>query len=160
MKDKPYGTTVFCDDIRHEINGKMTLVGCYAAEMNFNGPAPGFLPSFAALVNIRIPKAIKFKSLALRVLKEEGKETTEILAAATEINQSDITKAVANADAESKHEQILSITVPCRWNSLEMKNSGFIKVRANLDDGPEILLGALKVNFPNQTSDAQETEKS
>ncbi len=36
----PYGYTDFCDDIRQEIAGKITLVGLYAGEMKIFGTLP------------------------------------------------------------------------------------------------------------------------
>src|SRR5215469_71646 len=40
----PTGHTVFCDDIRYEVSGKITLVGVYAGEMGFVGEFPVTLP--------------------------------------------------------------------------------------------------------------------
>src|SRR5579864_3625715 len=42
----PYGHTIFCDDIRFEINGKVTLVGIYAGDMVFGRELPATLPKF------------------------------------------------------------------------------------------------------------------
>ena len=47
----PYGFTTFCDDIRHEMGGKKTLVGIYAADMNFHGPLPITLPKFCLAIH-------------------------------------------------------------------------------------------------------------
>lgn len=153
MNTEPYGTTLFCDDIRHEVNGKMTLVGCYSSELNFNGPQPGMLPTFAALVNIRIPVSVKFNSIKLRVLKEEGDETTEILEADIEVPENKKGKVFQDLSTESTEEKMFSMTVPLQWSPLPVKESGFIKVRAYLDGGKEIRLGALKVNFPKKAPD-------
>lgn len=153
MNTEPYGTTIFCDDIRHETNGKITLVGCYTAEMNFSGPPPGLLPSFSALVNIRIPKSVHFETIKVRVLKEESSESTEIFGAEVKIPSEEREKALKGGDAESTEEKILSMIFPLQWSSLPINASGFIKVRARLDDGGEIRLGALKVNFPTDSEE-------
>lgn len=147
MIAEPYGTTIFCDDIRHEVNGKLTLVGCYSAVLNFNGPAPGLLPTFAALVNIRIPKLINFNTIKLRVLKEGGSEVDEIFEMEVGVDEKAKRAAFEGEDTKNKEEKILSMTFPLQWSPLEVKKSGFIKVRAHLDDGKEIRLGALKINF-------------
>ena len=144
---EPYGLTVFCDDIRYEVSGKLTLVGCYSSEMIFTGPAPGMIPSLAALVNIRIPKTIEFKTLKVVVIKQEGEETTEILNAKTEIDRGDLEKGIGNSTDEFGNEKIWSMTLPCNWTPFHMKEEGFIKVRAYLDDERKIKLGVLKVNF-------------
>ena len=43
---EPYGTTVFCDDIRDEVSGKRTYIGVYPNEMLVNGDFPLLLPTF------------------------------------------------------------------------------------------------------------------
>src|ERR1700730_17425735 len=42
-----YGYTIFCDDIRAEIGGKLTFVGAYTTEMFVHGTFPIILPKFA-----------------------------------------------------------------------------------------------------------------
>ena len=152
MNNEPYGTTVFCDDIRHEINGKLTLVGCYSGEMNFNGPPPGLLPSFGALVNIRVPVTMPFKVIKLRVLKEEGQEVSEILAAEVKAEEARIDDVNDAPKREELEQKVISLTFPCQWSPLSMNSAGFIKVRAYLDGDREIRLGALKVNFVSDAS--------
>ncbi|CAN7732736.1 hypothetical protein LJR220_001886 [Bradyrhizobium sp. LjRoot220] len=41
------GFTTFCDDIRFEVDGKVTMVGCYHGEMTINGGFPSTLAKFA-----------------------------------------------------------------------------------------------------------------
>jgi hypothetical protein len=46
-----YGYTIFCDDIRTEVGGKVTYVGCYAAPRMFIAtPFPVTLPKLAMAV--------------------------------------------------------------------------------------------------------------
>lgn len=40
----PSGHVVFCDDIRHEVGGKITFVGTYTQVMYINGSLPTVLP--------------------------------------------------------------------------------------------------------------------
>ena len=49
------GITIFCDDIRFEHNGKITLVGCYGPEMLISDPLPVVLPRLGMLVQLRMP---------------------------------------------------------------------------------------------------------
>lgn len=55
----------FCDDIRHEIGGKMTLVGCYAGEMIIN-ELPAVLPKLCAQITVFTPFDRPFERLILR----------------------------------------------------------------------------------------------
>ena len=43
----PYGYTIFCDDIRQEVGGKVSLVGVYRHVLFIRGDFPFTLPKFA-----------------------------------------------------------------------------------------------------------------
>lgn len=148
MNTEAYGTTVFCDDIRHEVAGKMTLVGCYLAELNFNAPAPGILPTFAALVNLRIPTSVQFERLTIRVIKETDGEVEELFKTEINLSPDDKKKAMASSIDDGDAPRIVMVNFPVRWSPIEFLKPGFIKVRGYLDDDNEIQAGALKVNFP------------
>ena len=149
MTIAPYGITVFCDDIRYEVNGKTTLVGCYSSEMNFNGPSPGVLPIFAAWVNVNIPTGNIFSNVTVKIIKIDEEGTNEIFLANVEIPEKtfeeggkpdDFTFAVGL-------EKILSLSLPVQWSPMTFSGPCLIRVLAKLDDGEEFRAGSLKVNF-------------
>lgn len=152
MNTKAYGTTVFCDDIRFEASGKLTLVGCYTGELNFIGPAPGRVPIFAALVSLRVPKGVLVEKVDLRVIKELNAERDEIFQAEFEISKDEFQKVFEPIDGGGDVEKIMSMTIPIQWSPLEFSNEGFIKVRAYLNGETEVRLGALKINFSDTLS--------
>lgn len=158
MNTEPYGTTLFCDDIRHETRGKLTLIGCYSSELNFSAPQPGLLPTFAALVNIRIPRAVKFNSIKVSVLKEEGADITKIVETAIDVPESSNNGVSEDITSGEINDIVTYITLPLQWSPLSFKEPGFIKVRAYLDGDREIRLGALKINFPNSVSENTASE--
>ncbi len=49
----PSGFVTFCDDIRHEVSGKMTLVGVYDGLMMLGGALPITLPQLCAAITFR-----------------------------------------------------------------------------------------------------------
>ena len=46
----PFGRTIFCDDIRQEIGGKISLIGVYAGGIFVLGDPPYTIPKFCMLV--------------------------------------------------------------------------------------------------------------
>lgn len=156
MTEDAYGVTVFCDDIRHEVNGKMTLVGCYASELNFSGPPPGVLPTFAALVNLRFPRETFFETLTLQVTKIEGEDSSEIFSAETKISP-DAFLDKSETDKASAGEKILSVVIPIQWTPLVIAAPALIRVRAKLDSGKEVRAGSLAINFPVTSSEGGDT---
>lgn len=45
-----FGKVTFCDDIRQEIDGKITLVGCYGADIVVNSTFPVVIPKLGIFV--------------------------------------------------------------------------------------------------------------
>src|SRR4051812_10402904 len=45
-----WGTTIFCEDIRAEVGGKITFVGVYPSEMQVHVPFPFTMPKFGLWV--------------------------------------------------------------------------------------------------------------
>ncbi|MCB1821140.1 MAG: hypothetical protein KDI73_06110 [Candidatus Competibacteraceae bacterium] len=62
--------TLFCDDIRHEINGKLSYIGVYSGALLV--PAfPATLPKLCVSVKVVTPADEPLRSLTLRVLKDD-----------------------------------------------------------------------------------------
>jgi hypothetical protein len=61
------GYTVFCDDIRFEMDGKLTLVGCYHGVMIIRGEFPATLPKFAVSVTFTQHKKVYEPKLRLKM---------------------------------------------------------------------------------------------
>lgn len=62
--------TLFCDDIRHELGGKLSFIGVYSSGL-FVPAFPATLPKLCLMVKIVTPSDEPLRSLNLRVLKDE-----------------------------------------------------------------------------------------
>ncbi|MGD0959257.1 MAG: hypothetical protein ABSB19_05555 [Methylomonas sp.] len=60
--------TIFCDDIRHELGGKVSYIGVYSGRL-FLPTFPLALPKLCLAMNIITPASRPFKRLKLSVLK-------------------------------------------------------------------------------------------
>lgn len=69
----PSGHTIFCDDIRQEITGKITLVGVYSSVM-FVAEMPTVLPKFCCWVNYRDDPREDCPPADLRIIYETEDE--------------------------------------------------------------------------------------
>lgn len=56
----------FCDDVRHEIGNKYSLMGCYGSELILSD-VPAILPKLCILVRAATPLDRLFKRLVFRV---------------------------------------------------------------------------------------------
>lgn len=61
---------VFCDDIRQEVGGKVSLMGCYQGDL-FVPFMPVALPKLCVFVTVSTPVGRPLKTLKVRVMQEE-----------------------------------------------------------------------------------------
>ncbi|MBV6475378.1 MAG: hypothetical protein MOGDAGHF_00897 [Rhodocyclaceae bacterium] len=95
-----YLTVTFCDDIRHEVGNKMSLIGCYQGELMVE-TAPTALPKLCALIAATTPKNKPFKTLTIRVMKDDAE------LARLEIPEAGLTEvAQNNIDATATRKSI------------------------------------------------------
>ena len=62
----------FCDDIRQEVGGKFSLMGCYPGPIIQVQPLPSVLPKLCASIKVHTPIGRPFQRLAVRILKEDA----------------------------------------------------------------------------------------
>lgn len=62
--------TIFCDDIRQEVGGKLSYIGVYSEKMLVS-PIPSVLPKLCLALSVITPLALPFCKLSARVLKND-----------------------------------------------------------------------------------------
>ena len=50
-RQSPFGSVVFCDDIRQEVGNKLSLMGVYFGDLYFPTPFPNSLPKLCASIS-------------------------------------------------------------------------------------------------------------
>ncbi len=70
-------TATFCDDIRHEMGNKLSLMGCYQGEL-IVPEIPIVLPKLCVYASAWTPKDRPFKSLTLRVIQGDENELARL----------------------------------------------------------------------------------
>jgi hypothetical protein len=136
MSEDPYGITIFCDDIREEVNGKLSLIGCYGNEISVFGIAPALLPMFCAFVNFRGPANLKYDEISVVITTEFGDQTTELGRVSFPRNGKD--------ESDISENQILGLAIPFKFSPLIVPSEGFIRSRAYVDHR-EVKLGSIAV---------------
>ncbi len=59
----------FCDDIRHEVGNKFSLIGCYTGVIQIE-PIPSVMPKLCAMVKVHTSIERPFSKLVVRILRE------------------------------------------------------------------------------------------
>jgi hypothetical protein len=137
---KPFGITIFCDDVRSEIGGKFTYVGVYSANLQITGEAPATLPKLACVIQIVIPFGFSFEKFRL-VVKMQAEGFERLI---TEIS-SPPPPPVSEQDRVIK--QVLNMIMA----PFVVESDGRLMVRAYFDD-LEVKLGALDIKIEAQES--------
>ena len=139
-----FGYSLFCDDIRNEVGGKLSFVGCYNGAMFIRGGLPVSLPKFCIHLHIKSPADRPFSSIIARCyvpglaspLMEEMIEAPE---------PGEQVRLVSELEQESA-PRLLVAAASLIISPLQIQEAGLIRVRALLDGTPEEMnLGSLRV---------------
>lgn len=130
------GAVLFCDDVRREIGGKMSLIGCYGVDMHLVSeephPFPLLLPKLGILVVALLPadKPPPIKLLISFPVAGEGD------ARSSSVDLAEPKYSIDDGRLLLRHSHIIS-PVP-------IEAEGYIRVQLLYGD-QSIRLGALKI---------------
>ena len=63
--------TMYCDDVRQEVGGKMTFVGAYQNQMLADQPGDLVLPKLCIVLTIQTPSDQPFQKLNVRLFRDD-----------------------------------------------------------------------------------------
>jgi hypothetical protein len=140
----PGGFVTFCDDIRHEVTGKMTLVGTYQSQINVMGNSPVVLAQLCVLIDFRfMPNSLPI-SPKISVFRSDEAEPIFSMEAQIPVNEETLFEETP--DIEDGSVRFHQMVVPVQLQGIAVSDSFRLKVRAFVGDD-EIRLGSLKVNL-------------
>lgn len=131
-----YVHATFCDDVRMEMGGKISLMGIYQGSLHLSGPAlPLTIPRICVVVEARTPSTDPFKKLIVRVYLDDK---LLVEGASSEEQLEETTGA----------EEVTYKTIGLIFNiqPFVVENEGRLKVRVDTDEG-EIKAGGLQILF-------------
>jgi hypothetical protein len=140
--------TLFCDDIRHEINGKLSYIGVYSGGL-FVPAFPATLPKLCVSVKVVTPADEPLCSLTLRVLKDD-----EILQEIV-FDEEQLTPALGVFAELSDEERRLLVQMPqflLEFIPLYLEKACTLRVRA-LADHEELRGVGLRIDQMPTSSD-------
>jgi hypothetical protein len=137
-----WGTTIFCEDIRAEVGGKITLVGIYPNEMLVHVPFPYVIPKFGLWVKyFEVPGSMEGDGKLFVWLP--GDETASI-EADIPMAQLRATAATDKNDTDPDSDKWLHLQMPIVLAPLVLKQPGQIKVRLHFGE-TIVRLGAIRI---------------
>lgn len=138
-----WGFSLFCDDVRAEVGGKLSLMGLYQADYLFQGELPFIIAKFSIFIMYyelanTITSDIDFKVF---LPGDDPEKPITIPFARKDFPQ--ISSDQANLDGEDDGERIFHARIPVNLSPLMVTKEGRLKVRAHYSDGSILKLGAL-----------------
>lgn len=132
---------IFCDDIRHELGGKLTLVGVYSGSLLVQA-FPSVLPKLCLVLKVFTPIESPFQRLKIRILKDD--ETI----AEGELPQQELTvlssARVEDPEESNEAEKLFQVTAHFVFSPLKLDGPCVIGVRIETEDG-EMKTNSLRI---------------
>ena len=123
--------TLFCDDIRHETSGKMTLVGVYSDAL-IVPELPATLPRLCLVARLIAPLAQPPRSVTLRVFKDD--QIVQEVAARKE-DLADMLRAAAHYPAQTRSVRVQIMQFLVEFAPFQLDRPGLLRVHAETDQG-------------------------
>jgi hypothetical protein len=156
----PFGNTVFCDDIREEVGGKLSYMGVYGGNVILH-EVPAALTKFAfgiryyqAIDDVREPVIIRIMAPG-----EDGKEVT-LLEAQLPVAHAQQAVSTPSLEEDNAETPLVALMANVVLTPFQVQAIGRLKVRAYVGpEAEEIRLGsiALEIAPPAATPASDDT---
>jgi hypothetical protein len=121
---------VFClysDDIRQEINGKISLIGVYQGGMSVFGELPQDLPKLVVSTYINSPIQKPFKRVIVEIiLNNRTLETIEM--------PKDVLNNMQESITQNENFELISVNMVVTLQPFKVNEGGRLNVRVNADN--------------------------
>lgn len=122
-----YAHVDYCDDIRQEVGGKITLVGIYTGKCLLQS-IPGVLPKLCLSLSMAAPKADPFRFIQVSAVFA-GIEVMKM-----ELNESQINGILAaNPSIDPKERKVMTLTLMGVISPFPVPSAGRLKITVTAD---------------------------
>ena len=140
-----FGYTIFCDDIRFELGGKLSFMGVYQAVMYVHEDFPTSIPKLVLSIHYSEKLGSEPKPTSIQIFMPGDRDEQPGMTADLPVD--DIRKMPVPAlgtELGLPPPEFLSLGMQVAFAPLQLKNPGVIRVTANRG-GEKIRLGSLRV---------------
>lgn len=140
----PFGHTIFCDDIRHEVSGKVSLIGVYAGVMLLTVDFPIVLPRLALRIHYSERPDESESPIQIKVFGPSDDPNVGPIWQA-EVPRSQLQAIPKPPEPDPAiAEQLISTILHAELSPFPIAQAGIVRVRAYRDD-LEVRLGSLRI---------------
>ena len=139
MTDR-YISTIFCDDIRHEVNGKMSLIGVYGGDLSVPS-FPFTLNKFCISAKIVLrPGELQLPPMTLKI------SIGDQLIYSQDLDETMVPPANSSNGDSDQTEKRLVCQILMNLSPLELTEPGKLKVAVEIEDEDDIVGLSLKIH--------------
>ena len=123
--------TIFCDDIRHEVGGKLSYIGVYSGQM-FVPSFPITLPKLCLSMSVITSADTPFRKLAMRLLKDDA-----VLAEAAldDTQLSNAVEAFAEVPEDERRDRVQLLQSMFVFSPFQLEGPCTLRVRIETESG-------------------------
>jgi len=142
--------TIFCDDIRHEVAGKVSYIGVYSGRL-LVPTFPATLPKLCIAMTLVTPATTPFRKLSLRVLKD-----SEVLVqgALDEAKLIDLVDKTDEAPTSEHNDRVAMLQSYFVFSPFQVDAPCVIRVRVDTEEG-ELRGVGLRIEQASDDTDAK-----
>ena len=118
--------SIFCDDIRQEIGGKYSLIGCYNAELILQAVLPAALPKLCCAIRLVTPIDCPFVGVVFRAFAGD-----KLLAESNAMSLSSKDVPKTDGGEAAKH---LVLSAHMTFSPLLIEDSHVLRIEAETED--------------------------
>jgi hypothetical protein len=145
-RNKAWGFTLFGDDLRLEVGGKLSLMGMYQADMFFpsNMQLPSVMPKLVILIVYYEIHGALNEDISFKVSYDtEENVLIDIPLSRKDIIAGQAQGQLADPDPKLDSERVFNIRMPVALSPFTVDRMGRLRVRAHYSDGKILKLGSL-----------------
>ena len=139
-----FGFSLFCDDIRHELGGKYSLIGLYDGELIFPKPTtfPTIIPKFVIFVKYFEIIGTCEEDLSLQItLPGDELDKPSVV---NNISRKDISSVPVPPSSVEDSQGLYTLNLPFVLSPFTIKCEGLLRVRM-YSGADKIRLGSLRI---------------
>lgn len=155
MPREPYGYTTFCDDIRHELHGKFSLIGIYRNEMTVLGSLPAKLPKLGLHITYTQSCDDEFLPIKIKIfMPHQTDEDDDVITMDMDLTKVSRDSIKFADETKPGDEPQFAVNASAVLTDVQLLQPGRIRVRA-FRDGKTVKCGTLVVKASEERPDAQ-----
>ncbi len=123
--------TIFCDDIRHEVGGKLSYIGVYSGQM-FVPSFPITLPKLCLALSVITPIEMPFRKLAMRVFKDDAQLAEGAL---DETHLTNVVEAFEDVPEGERKDRVQLLQSMFVFSPFQLEGPCTLRVRIETESG-------------------------